>query len=166
MCQAMQMPQLAHHPNFKTLPARLRNQDELDLIISRWTREMSRYQVANILQEHGIAAGPVLDCGGDTYDDPHLQDRGYFQAVDHPDAGVHLLSGPIWRMHNRSEVRHDPAPGLGEHNEDVLGDLVGLSHSRMVELEATQIIGTIPLDGADMGGVRRARERGLTSSDS
>ena len=166
VCQAMQMPQLTHNPKFETLPARLRNQDELDLIINRWTRQLDRYQVANLLQEHGIAAGPVLDCGGDAYDDPHLQDRGYFQTVDHPDAGVHLLSGPIWRLLNRSEVRHEPAPGLGQHNQKVLGDLVGLSHSRLAELEATQIIGTVPLDGADMGGVRRARERGLSSSDS
>ena len=59
MCQAMQMPQLAHNPKFETLPARLRNQDELDLIINRWTRQLDRYQVANLLQEHGIAAGPI-----------------------------------------------------------------------------------------------------------
>ena len=166
MCQAMQMPQLAHNPRFESLPARLRNQDELDAIINRWTRQMDRYQVANLLQEHGIAAGPVLDCGGDAYDNPHLQDRGYFQAVDHPDAGIHLMSGPIWRMLNRSDVRHDPAPGLGEHNEMVLGDLVGLTHQRMVELELARVIGTIPLDGSDMGGVRRAERRGLTSLDS
>ena len=166
MCQAMEMPQLAHHPRFETLPARLRNQDELDDIINRWTRQMDRYQVTNLLQDYGIASGPVLDCGGDAYDDPHLQDRGYFQAVDHPDAGMHLMSGPIWRMLNRSGVRHDPAPILGQHNQQVLGDLVGLSHVRLAELELERIIGTVPLDGADMGGVRRAERRGLTSSDS
>ncbi len=164
MCATMQMPQLAHNPKFETLPARLRSQDELDEVISRWTRQMSRYHVANTLQEHGIAAGPVLDCGGDAYDDPHLQDRGYFQVVDHPDAGIHLMSGPIWKMANRCEVRHEPAPGLGEHNELALGDLLGLSHSALVELEATQVIGSVPLEGADMGGVRRAAQRGLRSA--
>ena len=156
MCGAMQMPQLARNPRFKTLAARLRNQDELDAAVERWTRTMTRYEVASALQERGIAAGPVLDCGADAYDDPHLQERGYFQAVEHPDAGMHLMSGPIWRMANRSEIRHDPAPGLGEHNELILGDLLGMSHSRLAEMEANRTIGTTPLEGADMGGVRRA----------
>ena len=159
MCGAMQMPQLARNPRFETLAARLRNQDELDAAVERWTRTMTRYEAASALQERGIAAGPVLDCGADAYDDPHLQERGYFQAVEHPDAGTHLMSGPIWRMANRSEVRHDPAPGLGEHNELILGDLLGMSHSRLAELEANRTIGTTPLEGADMGGVRRAAER-------
>ena len=156
MCGAMQMPQLARNPRFETLAARLRNQDELDAAVERWTRTMTRYEAASALQERGIAAGPVLDCGADAYDDPHLQERGYFQAVEHPDAGTHLMSGPIWRMANRSEIRHDPAPGLGEHNELILGDLLGMSHSRLAELEANRTIGTTPLEGADMGGVRRA----------
>ncbi len=159
MCEAMQMPQLAHNPRFESLPSRLRNHDDLDDIISRWTRQMGRYQVARVLQEHGVPAGPVLDCGADAYDDPSLQDRGYFQIVDHPEAGVHLLSGPIWRMQNRSEVRHDPAPGLGEHNDRVLSDLLGMTAERLLDLDLSQVIGTVPLEGADLGGVRRADKR-------
>ena len=165
MCQGMQMPQLAHNPRFETLPARLRNQDELDDIVGRWTRQLTRYQATNVLQEHGIAAGPVLDCGADAYDDPHLQDRGYFQAVEHRDAGTHLLSGQIWRTANRPGVHHGPAPCLGEHNDEVFGELLGMGAAELIDLELSQVIGTVPLDGADMGGVRRAAERGLSSSD-
>ena len=165
MCAAMGTPELADDDRFATLLARLRNQDALDEAVARWTRGLDRYAVANALQSRGIAAGPTLDCGGDAYDDPHLQERGYFQPVFHPDAGVHLMSGPIWRSANRPEKRHDPAPGLGQHNNYVLGDLAGLSDERLAELEAGRIIGEIPLDGADMGGVRRAASRGLTSAD-
>ena len=111
MCEAMQMPQLAHNPSFETLPSRLRNQDELDDIIGRWTRQTSRYHVAQLLQERGVPAGPVLDCGADTYDNPHLQDRDYFQVVDHPDAGTHLHSGQIWKMANRPESPSRPSAG-------------------------------------------------------
>ena len=159
MCQAMQMPQLANNPRFAELPERLANLDELDAIIGRWTRQKDRHEVAALMQGHGIAAGPVLDCGGDAYDDPHLQDRGYFQAVDHPDAGLHLLSGPIWRMFNRSEVRHEPAPGLGQHNALVLGDLLGFSEDRLDMLDLARVIGTVPLPGSDMGGVRRSERQ-------
>ena len=159
MCRVMQMPQLVRNPKFETLPARLRHHDELDDVIGRWTRERGRYEVAESLQERGIAAGPVLDCGGDTYDDPHLQERGYFQAVEHPDAGLHLYSGPIWKMANRSDIRHEPTPGLGEHNGWALGDLLGTPDGRLLELEMQNVIGSTPLEGADMGGVRRAAER-------
>lgn len=165
MCGAMQMPQLARNPRFETLDARLRNQDEMDAEIERWTRTKTRYEAASALQERGIAAGPVLDCGADAYDDPQLQARGYFQAVEHPDAGVHLMSGQIWRMANRPEIRHDPAPGLGEHNELILGDLLGMTHARLAEMEANRTIGKTPLEGADMGGVRRAAERRIRSEN-
>ena len=158
MCDVIGMPQLARNPSFQTLEARLRNRDELDDIIGRWTRELGRYEVAEALQMRGIPAGPVLDCGGDTYDDPHLQERGYFQAVEHPEAGIHLYSGPIWKMANRPELRHDPTPGLGEHNDWALGELLGVGSGTLVELELQNIIGSVPLEGADMGGVRRAAE--------
>lgn len=158
MCGVMEMPQLVRNPKFETLEARLRNGVELDDIIGRWTRELGRYEVAEALQARGIPAGPVLDCGGDTYDDRHLQERGYFQVVEHPDAGVHLYSGPIWKMANRSNARHEPTPGLGEHNDWALGELLGVQDGTLVELELQNIIGTVPLEGADMGGVRRAAE--------
>ena len=158
MCGVMEMPQLIRNPKFETLDARLRNSVELDDIIGRWTRELGRYEVAEALQARGIPSGPVLDCGGDTYDDPHLQERGFFQAVEHPEAGVHLYSGPIWKMANRSDARHEPTPGLGEHNDWALGELLGVDDGTLVELELQNIIGTAPLEGADMGGVRRAAE--------
>ena len=116
-------------------------------------------------RERGVPAGPVLDCGADAYDDPHLQDREYFQVVDHPDAGTHLLSGQIWKMKNRHEVRHEPAPGLGQHNRHILGDLVGISSESLDEMEREQVIGTVPLPGADMGGVRRARAQGIVQPE-
>ena len=56
--------------------------------------------------------------------------------------------------------RHEPAPGLGQHNEYLLADLLGHTAGYLRELERANIIGTVPLEGADMGGVRRfARER-------
>ena len=63
---------------FKTLKSRLEKVDALDDAISKWTSDRDHRGVADLLQAHGIPAGPVLDCDGDTYDDPHLQQRDYF----------------------------------------------------------------------------------------
>lgn len=116
---------LATDPRFAALEARLRHRAELDAELSRWTCHRDRYQVAEQLQKRGIPAGPVLDCWADAYDDPHLQSRDYFQIVDHPDAGPHMLSGPIWKLVSEAAPLHGPAPMLGEHNGYVLGDVSG-----------------------------------------
>ena len=74
----------------------------------------------------------------------------------HPEAGVHPLSGPIWKLSDEPEPSPLPAPCLGQHNEYVLGDLVGLSKATLEQMEREHVVGTVPLEGADMGGVRRA----------
>jgi crotonobetainyl-CoA:carnitine CoA-transferase CaiB-like acyl-CoA transferase len=159
LCQAIAMPELAEDARFSTLEYRLENRSSLNEIVGRWTSERDRYEVTDLLQERGIPAGPVIDCGPDTYDDPHLQERGYFQEVAHPDAGTYLLSGPIWKLAGTPEPVHGPAPCLGEHNGYVLGQVLGIPEAELDGLEAEQVIGTVPLEGSDMGGVRRVRRQ-------
>ncbi len=155
LCEAMGAPELAVDPRFADLEDRLRHRAELDDEVSLWTRGRDRYEVAEMLQKRGIAAGPVLGSGADAYDDPHLQERGFFQIVDHPDAGVHLLSGPIWKMASEAAPLHGPAPMLGEHNGYLLGDLLGYPPERLAALERDEVIGDAPL--ADLGQTRRPR---------
>ena len=156
-CSATGLADLARDNRFSTLEARIRNQDALDALLGQWTSGRGKYEVANLLQEHRIPAGPVLDCGADTYDDPHLQERGYFQEVTHPDAGVFPLSGPLWKLSGTDERPQRPAPGLGEHNSYVLEEVLGLSKAALQSLEREGVIGTVPLEGSDMGGVRRVQ---------
>ena len=159
LCQAIGMPELADDARFSTLRSRLENRSALNEIIGVWTSERDRYEVTSLLQGRGIPAGPVIDCGPDTYDDPHLQERAYFQEVVHRDAGTYPMSGPIWKLAGGPEPLHAPAPCLGEHNEYVLGQILGFQGPRLDELEAADIIGTVPLEGSDMGGVRRVRRQ-------
>ena len=145
--------------SFDTLRGRLVGHDELDAIISDWTLERDRHEVTAALQAEGIPASPVLNCHGDTYDDPHLQARGFFGPVDPPEAGEFVLSGKMWTTARHPDRGQWPAPCLGEHNGPILGDLLGYSRSILADLEAAEVIGTVPLQGADMGGVRRAGRR-------
>ncbi len=156
-CAAMGAHALADDPRFAMLDARLANHDELDAIIAGWTRGLDRRRAVELLQEAGVPAAAVVDCGADAYDDPHLQARDYFQQVTHPEVGTFLLSGPMWKLSEQGEPRHEPAPGLGEHNAYVLRDLLGVSGSAYAELERDLVIGDTPLEGSDMGGIRRVR---------
>ena len=141
MCEAMQMPQLAHNPRFETLPSRLRNQDELDDIIERWTCQASRYHVAQLLQERGVPAGPVLDCGADAYDDPHLQARDYFQQVTHPEAGTYRHVREAWTASRTDPPLPRHAPLLGQDNEYVYKELLGFSDADYRRFEEMGHIG-------------------------
>ncbi len=156
-CEAMGAPALADDARFATLDARLANHDEVDANIADWTRGLDRHRAVELLQEAGVPAAAVVDCGADAYDDPHLQARDYFQQVTHPEVGTFLLSGPMWKLSEQGEPRHGPAPGLGEHNTHVLRDLLGVSSSAYAELELELVIGDTPLEGSDMGGIRRVR---------
>jgi crotonobetainyl-CoA:carnitine CoA-transferase CaiB-like acyl-CoA transferase len=155
-CEVVGAPGLVDDARFATLEGRLRHQDELDELVAQWTSSRDRYEVTRLLQARGVPAGPVLDCCGDTYDDPHLNERGYFQVVTHPEAGTYPLSGPIWRFPGSSEPTQLPAPSLGEHNGYVLGQVLGFPEDALAKLERENVIGDVPLEGADMGGVRRA----------
>jgi crotonobetainyl-CoA:carnitine CoA-transferase CaiB-like acyl-CoA transferase len=161
---------VADDSRFSTAESRLAHEDELDALVAAWTSSLDRYEAARRLQARGIPAAPVLDCGADTYDDPHLQERGYFQKVTHPDAGTHVLSGPIWRLAGVEGPVQRPAPCLGEHNRHVLRDMLGMPESALSRREEQDIIGTVPLQGSDMGGVRRVarqdRARAGTRSSS
>ena len=165
-------PELVADPRFATLDDRIANRAALDAIIGEWTAQRDRHDIAAQLQAQRIPSFPVLNCGPDTYDDPHLQARNYFQLIDQPDAGTYPMSGPVWATLSHTDRntapedaprlpdRHEPAPGLGEHNEYLLADLLGHTADYLHELERASIIGTVPIEGADMGGVRRfARER-------
>lgn len=155
-CDALAIPELSGDPCFANLEARSKNHDELDTIITNWTSGRDRYDIAELLQSKGIPASPVLGCGEDTYDDPHLQARDYFEIVDHPEAGTHLLSRVIWRLTNANQPAQRPTATLGEHNENVLIEVLGLAKAAFDKLENDNVIGTMPLPGSDTGGVRRA----------
>ena len=171
-CEVIAQPDLTADPRFASLDDRIANREALNAIISEWTAQRDRNDIAAQLQAQGIPSAPVIGCGPDTYDDQHLQARNYFQLVTHPNAGTYPMSGPVWSTLShtapdssledapRLPDRHDPAPGLGEHNHYLLGDLLCYGADTLHDLESASIIGTVPIEGADMGGVRRfARER-------
>ena len=148
LCQAIGQPQLAHDPRFATVLARRRHQDEIDQLLTAWTQEHDHYQAMHILQTHGIAAGAVLT-GGETLADPHLQARGFWDVVDHPEAGTYKQFTPPWRLSKNPRQPTVPAPGLGDHNHYVLGDLLGLTEPEIAALEAQGIISTRPAGAAE-----------------
>ena len=126
---------------FATHTSRYANQRTLDEHISRWTRQHGHYEVMHILQAAGVPAGPVMD-QRDAFDDPHLQQRGIFEEVYHEDVeGSHLYVGAPYRMSDMPiTIRRGPVR-LGEDNEYVYKQVLGVSDEEYAELERLGHIG-------------------------
>ena len=143
LCQIMDNPELADNPKFADFISRHRNHDELDGVLSGWTQDKDASEVTNMLQAKGIAATPVLT-GEGIFNDPHYQERGLLELVDHPSCGMYFMPGISWKMSKTpGEVRWH-APRLGEHNDFVFGDLLGMSDETISKLDADGVTGTVP----------------------
>lgn len=143
MCQVMEKPDLTKDARFAALESRLNNQDELDEIVEAWTLTLDHREAMNRLQAEGIAAGMVLD-DKDAYEDPHLEARNFFQEVTHPDVGTHQYPGIMWRASETPNKIRTPPVCLGEHNEYVYKDILGVSDEEYKQLEEEGHIGTEP----------------------
>ena len=80
--------------------------------------------------------------------DEHLRARGAFLTCDHPDAGVHETSSPVWRMARRPVTETRPAPRFGEHNEYVLREILGYDRRTIEAMTAARVIADVILSGA------------------
>jgi crotonobetainyl-CoA:carnitine CoA-transferase CaiB-like acyl-CoA transferase len=112
----------------------------IDAGIAAWTSTRLRDDVIAALRAHGVLCGPVLD-DADAFADPHLRERGFFVTVDHAHAGRHRYPGPPFRF-RRAEfmVRHPPVR-LGEDNELVYRQILGVSDEEYARLVAAGHIG-------------------------
>lgn len=115
-------PDLVTDPRFATAAARWANRAELDVEIERWTRTHDKRAAAHLLAAAGIEAAPILDTR-ELMDDPVLRRLGVFTRVPHPAHGeVFHVHWPI-RMGD-SFVAMRPAPTPGQHNAEVLADVL------------------------------------------
>ncbi len=137
-------PQLAKDKKYAGLPARLAAQDELDKLISAWTAEHDKFEVMRLLQDSGIAASAVQD-NAEVYSDPHLKQRGFWSVIDHPDAGRRIHPGRMWVLKRTPAAERKYAPCLGQDNDYVLGQVIGLTRQEMLDLEREGLIGTVPI---------------------
>ena len=140
LCQAMGEPDWCREPKFATGLGRWKRQDELDRRIGEWTSERIANEVMHTLQAHGVAAGPVMD-ERDLYQDPHMEAQGYFQTLPHADAGTHSYPGLMWTMDETPNKLRLPPCRLGEHNEYVYNELLGVTGQDYKRLEEAGHIG-------------------------
>lgn len=128
------------------LDERIANHDALDVRIASWTAAQEQMALMHRLQGRGIAGCAVLDAR-QLVEDPHLAARGFFAEISHPDAGTYAFPGQPAHLSATPATFRLPAPGLGQHNREVFGGLLGLSDEDLEQLRAARIIADGPIGG-------------------
>jgi crotonobetainyl-CoA:carnitine CoA-transferase CaiB-like acyl-CoA transferase len=117
--------------------------DEVDRRIANWCVWRDPQDAMETVARAGVAAGRVLDTKV-IHDDPHLEERGFWVDLPHPRMHAWKQPRSAWQF---AEARPQPrrhAPLFGEHNEEILGGLLGMTAAEISELAAAGVIGTAP----------------------
>ena len=94
-------------------------------IIEEWTQTKDKFEVMEILNERNVPCGPILSMK-ELAEEPSLRATGTVVEVDHPVRGPYLTVGqPVKLSDSPADVKRSPL--LGEHTDEILGDVLGLS---------------------------------------
>ena len=135
LCGVMGKPGLARDRRYADGYRRLRHAAELDGLVERGTRTKVAHSLAQSLQRAGVAAYPAAS-GEALFNDAHLRERGAWHEVEHPRMGRRAVQGLAWHSKPSAEIPERPSPLLGEHNDYILGGVLGLPAAEINGLEA------------------------------
>ena len=138
LLQVIGREDLLDDPRFATNTDRFANKDAVDEVLQHWIGQRTKREVMETLGKAGIPAGAVFDTN-ELINDPFLRERGMFSTVDHPQRGQVTMPGWPVKM-SESKVPMVAAPLLGQHNQQVYGELVGCTPEQLDALHAEEVI--------------------------
>lgn len=125
---------------FQTLLGRKQHEDELEQLIAGWTARLQASDLMQRLQAAGVPAGVVQDARDVLTRDEHLQERGYYVYLDHPEIGRSAYDGLPARLSESAGRIEGPAPLLGEHNTRVLRDILRFDDDQIASLIVDHVV--------------------------
>jgi len=141
LCRAFGHPEVATEERFSDSSKRYEHHDAADELIRAWAIELDRNELIDALWRNNVPAGPVLD-DADAFDNEHLKVRSYFVEAHQADTGTFRYPGFPYKFSEAPlAVRRGPVR-LGEDNEYVYKQLLGVSDSEYADLEREGHIGT------------------------
>ena len=122
LMDALGVPELKDDPLYRTQTARVANRQRINAIVGgKLAMNTTEYWVET-LNRAGVPCGPVQSVA-DVFQDPQILSQDMVMDIDHPGFGmVRMLGFPMKLSATPCQVRR-PAPGLGEHSDDVLAEL-------------------------------------------
>ena len=139
MATMMGVPELGDDPRYNSHVARGERQAELDDMIGEWTSQFTSRQVLDKCEEHGVPAGNIYRTP-EMLDDPHFAAREAIVDVPHPRHENFKMQNVAPKLSETPGEIEWVGPELGQHNEEVYGELLGMDSARRSELVERGII--------------------------
>jgi benzylsuccinate CoA-transferase BbsF subunit len=132
-CQAIGNVALAAHKDYATLALRKKNEDALDKLVTAWTMTHAPEEVEAIMQKGGVPSN-MVERASDIYLDSQLESRKYFTPLEHSAMGKQKYEAQACFILSKTPREIiDPSPCVGEHNEYVFKDLIGMSDDELAD---------------------------------
>lgn len=146
LCGVIGRPELCGDGRFGDVVSRVRYREEVDAIVSGWTRGRDAHEAAEALQAAGVPASAVQTMG-DLLADPQAAQRGALEWTHHPEAGAIPHTRVAFTLSRTPSPIERPAPVFAQDNDAVLRELLGMSGAEIEELAAHGIIRAEPPEG-------------------
>ncbi|MCB8877388.1 formyl-CoA transferase [Acidisoma silvae] len=136
-CEAIGKPEWAHDPNYNTAHARQPHIFDIFAYIETWLADKTKFEAVNILRKYEVPCSPVLSMK-EIAEDPTLRSSGTIVEVDQKKRGTYLTVGSPIKFSDFTPAITG-APLLGEHTDEVLGEL-GYSAEAIAKLHETKVV--------------------------
>jgi crotonobetainyl-CoA:carnitine CoA-transferase CaiB-like acyl-CoA transferase len=158
LCLALGHLELAEHHDWGTNSVRIRRRREVDAAVSRWFRKWSTNDLTALLESHQVPNGPINTIG-QALADPQVSALELVREVVHPTSGRLRLLGTALSMPEMDERTETPAPLLGQHRDEIISELLGLSADEIDALVRSGAFGEVAAEPGDAGlQVAQARQ--------
>lgn len=139
LCKVIGREDLLELERFKDGPSRKKNEVELEAIIGEWCVDKTIDETLQILEEEGVPCAPVNTIER-VVNDPHVDECGSIISFDYPGIGEFKMAGfPIKFSKFNTNVEMRP-PTLGEHNEEVICELLGYTKQEFEEMKNNKVL--------------------------
>ncbi|MBW2027462.1 MAG: CoA transferase [Deltaproteobacteria bacterium] len=140
LCRLMGRPEWSREGRFSCLSRRRAHRDVLDRLLEEWTARFPAEELVELLQRSGVPSG-IVQGPEDLLEDPQLAARGFFStSSSHDGRNIFVDAYPI-RSRNWKKGPVNPAPQLGEDNDYVFRELLGLKEEEVSYYVTKGVIG-------------------------
>ena len=139
LAKFMDREDLLEDARFASAPARKQHRAELHELIKTWARNKTRQELWDGLRNIDYFGAPVLSMG-EVIDDPHIKERQAFIERNHPTAGPTKLLAPWIHMSKTPASIRSDSPALGQHTDEILAGVLGLSVTDLSDLRSQGIV--------------------------
>ncbi|EMC92604.1 hypothetical protein BAUCODRAFT_77579 [Baudoinia panamericana UAMH 10762] len=139
MCERLGKKEWISDPRFLTNADRVKNRDELERLVEEVTSTKTTQEWLEVLEGSGMPYAAINDVKA-TLEHEHTKARNMVTEIDHPSCGpVKLLSPPVKFSDSTPSIR-TPPPTLGQHTEEILGEMLGMSGSEVERLRSEGVV--------------------------